>query len=190
MDLLNFISEIGKLKDLERTGWVLNSVKKPESVSDHSFRLAIMAMLYSKKLGLDTEKCIKMALIHDMQEIYTRDIATKPKEKDQIVSNKEKAKLENQASVKLFSKLPNKFKQEMISLWSEFSEQKSKESLLIFDLDKIETLLQVLEYKKAKRTKEDLGEFFKTYEPLIKTKTGKELCKKIKQEYLKEIKKR
>ena len=90
MRLLNFVSEIGKLKDITRTGWELYSVNNPESVADHSFRLAVLSMLYAEKLKLDTEKCIKLALIHDMCEVYTKDIATRAKESDQTVNNKEK----------------------------------------------------------------------------------------------------
>ena len=98
MGLLNFVSEIEKLKDITRTGWELYSVNNPESVADHSFCLAVLSMLYAEKLKLDTEKCIKLALIHDMCEVYTKDIATRAKESDQTVNNKEKIYIENLVS--------------------------------------------------------------------------------------------
>ena len=189
MDLLEFISEIGKLKDIVRRGWIVHSIENPESVSDHCFRVAVMAMLFSKELGLDSEKCIKMALIHDLGDVYTKNIARRPKQEQQVVSTKEKDKIEREATKKILSKLPKDFRKELSDLWEEFCEQKSEESILVQDLGRVETLLQVLEYKREKRTKNDLSEFFETYDPMTKTKAGKELFDKIKKDYEEEYKK-
>ena len=90
MENLKFLSEIGKLKDVTRTGWERVKVTNPESVADHSFRLALMAMIYAKNIGLDENKCIKLALVHDIHEIYTKDIPTRPIEKQSMKNEKKR----------------------------------------------------------------------------------------------------
>lgn len=184
MKLLDFVQEIGKLKDIERTGWKIYSVRNPESVSDHCFRTAMLALLYAKEAKLDVNKCVKMALIHDIQEVYTGDIATRAKESDQVVSNNKKKIIENKAMKKLLRKLPQNERKELYSLWSELEEQKTAEAKFVNDMDKIEMVLQALEYKKYKRTSKNLYEFFLTSEGRIETKKGRELFNKIRADYL------
>jgi len=40
---IKFLSELGKLKEMPRRGWVIRDIKNPESIADHTFRVAIMA---------------------------------------------------------------------------------------------------------------------------------------------------
>lgn len=183
MKFLKFVSLLQKLKDVKRTGWEIYKVKDPESVSDHSFTLAILSMLFAKEMKLNVEKCIKMALIHDIGEIYTKDIATRAKESDQIVSNKAKEKLEEKATRKVLSTLSKKYQEDLFNLWKEFKNAKSKEAILVKDLDKIEMVLQTWKYKK--RTKKDLDEFFRVADREVKRQDMKRLLSIIKKEYRK-----
>jgi len=178
MDILEFASEVGKLKEVDRTGWKIRGVKNPESVSDHSFRVAILVMLYSKS-PLDREKCLKMALIHDLSEIYIGDIPTRLKEEDKVISDEEKVRLEKEGFKKLFKKLPKDHKEELKSIWEEFLEQRTEEAKFVNDMDKIEMLLQCLEYKKSGLIK-DCEEFFLTAEKRLKTRIGLKLFRVLK----------
>ncbi len=73
-ELVKFFFEVGKLKKMARKGWVINNIKNPESIAEHVFRAALMAwFLGTKKKGLNIERIIKMALIHDLCEIYAGD---------------------------------------------------------------------------------------------------------------------
>ncbi len=175
MEFLEFVSEIGRLKETKRTGWVDKAVKNPESVADHSFRLAVLVMLYAEKSGINTEKCMKMALIHDMAEIYTGDIPNQ--------ESKEKVEKERTALKKLLEKLPENNRKEITNLWEEFNEKKTKEALLVSDLDKIEMIIQLIDYKKQRRA-ENMDEFFATTEKIVRTELGKELLNKLKAQYL------
>ena len=38
-----FLFEMGHLKNLPRAGWLLLGIPQPESVAEHSFRVAIVA---------------------------------------------------------------------------------------------------------------------------------------------------
>uniref|UniRef100_A0A8C4QVJ6 HD domain containing 2 n=1 Tax=Eptatretus burgeri TaxID=7764 RepID=A0A8C4QVJ6_EPTBU len=60
-------------KRTERAGWVHRGIRSPESVSDHMYRMAIMAFLPQDPV-LCKERCMKMALVHDMAEALVGDI--------------------------------------------------------------------------------------------------------------------
>ncbi len=76
-DIIRFFQNINRLKRIPRTGWVLKGVKKPESVAEHSFRVAILAYALTKDIAhVDTDKLVKMALIHETGEIFAGDIPT------------------------------------------------------------------------------------------------------------------
>lgn len=173
---LDFASRIGKLKDMARTGWKIRSVENPESVSDHSFRVAILSMLYGEKLGLDSKKCIEMALIHDLPESVTGNGLS-----DGLIELK--IKNEKNALKTILSELPKTERIRIMSIWKDYRLQITEEAKLVCDLDKIEMILQAFEYKKDKRTFEELDDFFETSAPKIKTKLGEKLWSKIKSKY-------
>ena len=72
---IDFLTLTRSLKTTKRTGWVRQGVHNPESISDHMYRMSLMAMISSFSDGtLDTNKCIKLALIHDLAEAKVGDI--------------------------------------------------------------------------------------------------------------------
>ncbi|XP_072264959.1 5'-deoxynucleotidase HDDC2 isoform X3 [Pyxicephalus adspersus] len=73
-NLLQFMKLLGQLKRTPRTGWVYRQVEKPESVSDHMYRMAVIAMLTADN-KLNKDRCIRLALVHDMAESIVGDIA-------------------------------------------------------------------------------------------------------------------
>jgi len=158
--LLNFFSEIGKLKMMPRRGWIFRRVKNPESISAHSFRLAIMAWIFGKRIpDLNTEKIIKLALVHDLTKVYAVDSTPY----DKILIRKEDFKKikkeifyrnyknESVALKKLDTNLPNYLKKELIVCWDDFQKGLSKEGKFIRQVSRIENLLQALEYWKKNK---------------------------------------
>ena len=167
-DLLNFFIEIGKLKRMPRRGWVIRNVKNPESIAEHTFRVTIMAWFLGKEKNnnFNIEKIIKMALIHDLCEVYAGDITpydsilTKDKKKlQQLVktwprfSEKKRKKLveqkykkENSGLEKLIKNLPEKLKNETKMLWIDYENGSSKEGRFFKQIDRIESFLQAMEY--------------------------------------------
>ena len=73
--LIKFLTEIGKLKRVRRTGWVMRGVHDPEAVSGHMYRMSIIAMVTNLPGDMDRNKCMKMCLVHDMAECVVGDIA-------------------------------------------------------------------------------------------------------------------
>ena len=74
-NLVKFFHHIGQLKDMPRRGWVIRNIKNGESIAEHIFRASLMAwVLGQEKKGLNMERLLKMALMHDICEIYSGDI--------------------------------------------------------------------------------------------------------------------
>ena len=168
-ELLNFFIEIGKLKKMPRKGWVINQIKNPESIAEHVFRVTIMTwILGQKKNNFNVEKLLKMALIHDLCEIYAGDItpydSILPRSKKKLkelmktwprFSNADrktrflkKYKKEKKALEKLISKLPFNLKREIKSLWLDYEKGLTPEGRFFSQTDRMESFLQALEYWK------------------------------------------
>lgn len=67
------------LTSLPRTGWRLRGVVPCESIAEHSFGVALVAMLLVDEVRargetLDGEQVLRMALLHDAGEVRTGDI--------------------------------------------------------------------------------------------------------------------
>ena len=64
MALLDFFKNASNLKNISRQGWIDElSIKHPESVADHSYSMAIMAMIISDLDNYNSEKILKMGII-------------------------------------------------------------------------------------------------------------------------------
>jgi len=167
-NILDFLIEVGKLKRKKRRGWMIHQIKDPETTSEHIFHLAILAWVLGKLKKLNLEKVIKIALIHDLCEVYAPDLTPYdpllPKDRKKIVEvlrrwpeftpalkkkkEREKSKMESKAFNKLISKLPKDLKIEIKNLWLDFEKGLTKEGRFVKQADKVTNLLQGLEYWK------------------------------------------
>jgi putative hydrolase of HD superfamily len=168
--LLDFFIEAQKLNKMPKKGWILIGIKDPETISNHTFRLAIMAWVLGKgKTDLKIERLIIMALVHDLCEVYAGDMtpydSILPKDKkkwpelfdrwprfsqtEKIKRFLEKNKREYKALLKLVSKLPSEAKEEILGLWLDYQQGLSRFGRFVKQLNRMETLLQALEYAKA-----------------------------------------
>ena len=155
--MIDFLLEINKLKDIKRTGWLRKNVKNPESVADHSFRVALMAYLLCPE-ELDKNKMIKMALINELTEAVTGDIVTNHNNSAEFKNNK--LQKEKQVIRKMVNNLENK--QEIIELFEESESIKTAESQFLKQLDKLEMAFQAFEYEK--QDPREFDEFWETTE--------------------------
>ncbi|CAB1424494.1 unnamed protein product [Pleuronectes platessa] len=153
-NMLQFMKLIGQLKRVPRTGWVYREVKKPESVSDHMYRMAMMSLTITDPT-VDKDRCIKLALVHDMAECIVGDIAPSDN-----ISKAEKHRREEEAMRHLSGLLPEGLKQEMYGLWEEYETQSSAEARLVKQFDLLEMILQAHEYEELEGAPGRLQEFF------------------------------
>ncbi|NXA57556.1 HDDC2 protein, partial [Nothocercus julius] len=94
-----------------RTGWVLRKVERPESVSDHMYRMAVMALAAGDG-RLDKGRCVRLALVHDMAECIVGDIAPADN-----VPKGEKRRREEAAMQELTQLLSEDLRKEIYELW-------------------------------------------------------------------------
>uniref|UniRef100_A0A8C5Q5T1 5'-deoxynucleotidase HDDC2 n=1 Tax=Leptobrachium leishanense TaxID=445787 RepID=A0A8C5Q5T1_9ANUR len=153
-NLLQFMKLIGQLKRVPRTGWVYRKVEKPESVSDHMYRMAIMAMLTEDK-NLNKDRCVRLALVHDMAECIVGDIAPADNMPKEEKHRKEKVAMKHLAQL-----LPEEMKKEVYELWEEYEYQCSAEAKFVKELDQCEMILQALEYEELEKRPGRLQDFY------------------------------
>jgi len=150
----NLIEYLLKLKNLKRTGWISKAkILRAESVADHSYSLTALSMVFSDLLGLDTEKVMKMCIIHDLAESIIGDYM--PEE----LSIVEKKKKEDDAMEIVISSFPDKISLLYSKMWKEFSSNQTKEARLVKQLDKVEMFLQANHYLKNGYSYEFLSPF-------------------------------
>ena len=130
---VEFLNVIEKLKCNTRHSWT--SSGRQESVAEHSWRLAVMAMLCADEYpDIDINKVIKMCLIHDFGEVITGDIPA--------FCKTQKDELDEDAAIKeLLALLPYEASDELSLLFSEMKEQRTDEAKLYKALDNIEALI-------------------------------------------------
>lgn len=147
------IEYCGKLKRLPRKGWVLNHVNDPESVADHSMRTSFLALTLCPP-EVDKSKAVQMALIHDLAESIITDITPLDG-----VTLEDKYQRESAAWTQISKSLDN---DDMQKLWQEMEDGKTDEAKFVYQLDKLEMLIQAEEYENL-QPELDLSQFFKGY---------------------------
>lgn len=136
--LIAFLKEIEKYKTVERAIW--KSDGKKESDAEHSWHLAMMLILLEKELPLiDFKRAMKLALMHDLVEIYAGDTLATDKE-----GRKTKAARETAAAKLLFTQLPPDLHEEFMNLFLEYEEARTREAKTVKALDKLQPILQNL----------------------------------------------
>ncbi|XP_078011291.1 5'-deoxynucleotidase HDDC2 isoform X2 [Phascolarctos cinereus] len=153
-NLLQFLRLVGQLKRVPRTGWVYRNVQKPESVSDHMYRMAIMAFVTEDK-HLNKDRCVRLALVHDMAECIVGDIAPSDN-----IPKEEKHRREKEAMKRLTQLLSEDVKKEIYDLWEEYENQSSVEAKFVKQLDQYEMILQAFEYEDLENKPGRLQEFY------------------------------
>ena len=132
-EYVRFLNAIEKLKCNTRHSW--NSSGRQESVAEHSWRLAVMAMLCRDEYpDADIDKVIKMCLIHDFGEAVTGDIPA-------FYKTEEHEDTEEKAIDKLLKRLPSNMEKELSLLFDEMEELKTPEARLWKSLDNMEAVI-------------------------------------------------
>jgi putative hydrolase of HD superfamily len=146
--ILDLMEEVGKLKLLPRTGWLLRGLRNVESIADHSYRVSLLAMVLADCLndsGMDinVESVMRIALIHDIAESQIGDIphpATRYIPED-IKEKGERAAV--QEMVAAFGNLGDRY----IALWQSFEDASTIEAEIVRVADKLEMMIQAFEYE-------------------------------------------
>ena len=133
-EFLDILHVAERLKDTPRH--CTTSKGRVESVAEHSWRIALMAMLLRDEFPeLDMDRVTRMCLIHDLGECFTGDIPT---------FNKTKADEEREISLlrEWVASLPAEVSEELAELYREMDALETPEARLYKSLDKLEAVIQ------------------------------------------------
>ena len=134
---LAFVLELDKMKNIYRQSLVLHEDRQ-ENDAEHSWHLAIMAMILSEYANesVDILRVMKMVLVHDVVEIDAGDTYAYDE-----IGNQSKAEREQKAAERLFALLPEEQCKEYRSFWDEFEARQTPESKFANALDRIHPML-------------------------------------------------
>ncbi len=167
---LELLYEIGCLRRQQRS-WSQFLYPDAASNTDHTFRVMWTALTLAKyEKVINTEKVLKMALVHDVPESRTGD--TNYLSRQYVTENVE------QAVEDIFGGtiVGPEFKK----LWEEYEKRESIESKIVKDADTLDIDLELAE---AIATGNPLGESFREHRELVSkmlfTESAKRLWKEI-----------
>jgi len=152
--MLDLLLEAATLKRMPRTGWGMRGVPNVESVAEHSFGTALVALALAEALAaepgseqggpLDLEQVLIMALLHDLAEVRLTDL---PVSAVRLIPPEVKSQAEAAAINDLLAPLPAAGR--LAALWQAFEGGSSPEGRLVRDADKLEMMVQCLRYEQA-----------------------------------------
>lgn len=123
-----------RLKDTPRH--CTTSRRRTESVAEHSWRIALMALLLRGTFPkLDMDKVTAMCLIHDLGECFTGDIPT-------FLKTNADTETEDALLAAWVDMLPEPVRTDLITLYAEMDAQETAEAKLYKALDKLEAVIQ------------------------------------------------
>ena len=137
--IVNFLFEVGMLKRTPRSGWQFLG-SGSESVADHVFRTAMIGFALARlEEGVDLDKVLRLALVHDLPEARTGDL--------NYMNQKYATADEGRASTDLARGLP--FGDELEGLLAEYRDESTREAIVVHDADQLELLLSLKEQRDA-----------------------------------------
>ena len=195
-DALDAVLAAYDLKDERRTGWQLRGVDDPESVAAHSWGVAYLVLALGDRFredlpGVDLDRALRLAVVHDVAEAETGDVATRADSTADAVDRDAKVAAEREAMADLAGPLPERVRE----AWEAYESRESPEAVLVKECDLLDTCLQAVIYERderyypkrgdpdAFREYDDLDEFFATSEPRLRTETGRELFAAVRERY-------
>ena len=148
---LDFMLELDKMKNLYRQTYVLHEDRQ-ENDAEHSWHLAILAMLLSEYAAqpVDVLHVMKMVLIHDVVEIDAGDTYCYDAE-----GYKSKADREEKAAQRIFGLLPDDQREEFYTLWREFEDSETNDARFAAMLDRLQPIM--LNYTNGGRSWQEHG---------------------------------
>jgi putative hydrolase of HD superfamily len=138
--IARYFYEIGHLKYSKRSGWWLAGVKDPESVAEHSFRVAVIGYVLAVMEGADPAVTAAICLFHDTAETRLGDIPSSSKRylshagSEAIVTDQVRG-------------FPQPLASSILALIGDYQSQHSHEAQLAKDADRLECLIQAREYE-------------------------------------------
>ena len=167
---LDFVSSLSRIKMIPRSGWISHgvSLQDVESVADHSFSTTVLAMLLAdleaangRKVNI--ERVLRLALLHDLPETLTFDISKTYLEYLGRRGQSIKSELEQAAWKHLIKGIEKgAIRTRYAQLQLEFNAERTIESRIVHAADRLDMLLQIVEYRRRGYPKVILADLWKS----------------------------
>ncbi|MHA7773458.1 HD domain-containing protein [Roseibium sp. M-1] len=134
--ILSFLQASELLKDTLRSGATRSG--RPESTAEHSWRLALMVLLFEKELeDINLPMLLKLCLVHDLGEAISGDVPAPLQTPGDDRQDRERRDFRT-----LCAPLPRDLSDELLALWDEYAAAATPEAQIAKAFDKLETMLQ------------------------------------------------
>lgn len=135
-----YLLEMGMLKRAKRSGWWIAGVKDPETIAEHSFRAAVIGAVLALMEGADPAKVALLCTFHDTQETRVSDIPHIGRRYLTAASNED-------VTADQVSAAHPAVREGIQRIVEEYENSSSLEVLVAHDADKLECLVQAVEYR-------------------------------------------
>jgi 5'-deoxynucleotidase YfbR-like HD superfamily hydrolase len=135
----SYLFETGHLKHISRAGWLLLGIPAPESVAEHSYRVAIVGIALAGLEGANIGRTTALCLLHDAHETRIGDVPSVGRA--YMTTAAPEAIAAHQTAG-----MPDDLAKLFQDLTREYEAAETLESRVAHDADKVETLLQAAEY--------------------------------------------
>jgi len=167
--IAKYLLEAGNLKRIKRTGWWFAQIRDPESVAEHSHRTALVGMILAALEGADPNRTALLAVLHDTPETRIGDIphigrrylTAAPAE--DIVADQ-------------VADMPDPVAAFVANAVAEFEADDSPEARCAKDADKLECLIQAVEYR---HTGAEVQEWISSSIAALKTESARAIAEAV-----------
>lgn len=130
--------EVNALERVPRTGFVMSGIDDPEDVAAHTAGVAAAALLIADRTGewVDRGRLLTLALLHDVGESRTGDVALVRKTEDD-------ARIEAEAADAMVVDLPETY----AATLAEYRDQETLEARIVKAADKLQMMAKILSYE-------------------------------------------
>ena len=164
-----YLFEVGSLKTLPRAGWLRLGIRTPETVAEHSFRVGIVGMILAAIEGADVGRTSALCLVHDSPEARIGDITATGR----AYITTEPAE---DIAVHQTASMPEDVGKVFQALVAEYEAGQTVEARIAKDADKLESLLQAVEYQTQGY---DTAPWQDTSLTALRTDSGRQLARAI-----------
>ncbi len=195
-DAIDAILDAYALKDERRTGWQLRGVDDPESVAGHTWGVAYLVLALGDRFdtelgGVDLGRALRLAVVHDVAEAETGDVATRADTTADNPDPTEKVAAEREAIADLTAPLPARVR----DAFEEYAARETPAAIVVKECDLLDTCVQALVYERNERYDPDAGdpevfreydgldEFFETTVRRLRTETGRSVFERLHERY-------
>ncbi|MCX4970466.1 HD domain-containing protein [Streptomyces sp. NBC_00654] len=136
---VGYMLEMGALKRGKRSGWWIAGVKDPETIAEHSWRTAVIGAVLAMMEGADPARVALLATFHDTQETRIGDIPWIGRRYIDVAKNE-------QVTADQVADAHPSVAEGIKAIVHEYENSDSLEVLVAHDADKLECMIQGLEY--------------------------------------------